>query len=169
MGWFSIFKRKDARHNHMFDDKDRELSLERKRMNIELENAKKKNMIAEENMRHKLEMAQMQDELDELTGYDDDDDDDGKVSTMLLSLFDKAKSLTPAASPQPQTIASSPAGVSISDEDLKQLWDGVPQMAKDYAPKCTDAQVCEFIKVKMLPQADDETIQRALKVVRQYS
>jgi hypothetical protein len=163
---WSIFKKRPANINHSFDDRDRELSLERKRMNIELDNARKRNEIEEENMRHELEMARMQDELDDFLG--EEEPHGMTIEDQAAMKLINAINLTPpqnASYITPQQTVSA-VGVSISDEELLKMWQAMPPQAKAASKVSTDEQLSEFMKVKLMPNADTDTLQRAIKIIR---
>lgn len=177
MGLFGWFK-KDARANHSFDEKDRELALERRRQNIELENLKRQNALDEERIRHEIKMAELQAELDEFA--DDEPPYDAMPQgyagmapedAVAMRLIDRAFEARGNPVKQAATAASpaAPAAKRYTDAELSELWQRVPDTVKAMAPRCTDAQVCEFIKARMMPDADEDTMQRALKLARQLA
>lgn len=166
MGIFNFWK-KDARNNHTFDEKDRELSAKRRAMKIELDDAMQRNKIEEENMRHELEMAQMQLELEDMmpeeTNSQGQMSEEGMLLNKLLDKLDKPKTAlgaNPTSPPAPS--------VPITDEQLrnmlKEIKDKYPALIEQI-PKHTDNQIADFINAKIQP-LDAETMVRAIKICR---
>lgn len=179
MVWFWK-KKATEKQRYTFTDEDRETSSEIRNAKKELELLK----IQRENELHKLRMEkaklELQEEINELKGLYDDveeysDNEDGGVSELikiLVPLF--VKNQTPASvvvSP-PQVnnsdasiTSSEPQKRSIPDEQLQDIWKNTPAIAKKFAKNASDDSL-KVLLIKQLPDVDDDTIARALKIIR---
>jgi len=172
MGFMQFFKKKDARANHLFDEQDRQLSAERKRLNTELENMRKAHAMQEERARHELEMMKIRSEIDELAEeLEPEDEIEGAspetamVMGLVNRLFTPGSQATTLTSVVPPPVVSPSGGASIPDDVLKAHWERAPPNIKALAPRCTDEQVKEFIRAQM-PGCDADTQERGLIIIR---
>jgi len=173
------FLTKDNRINHNFNEKDRELSLQRRQEAKELATLRQSHALAEEKARHETKMIELnmeklekQYEYEDLLAEQEEElpavagiSEEGQMMMQLL------KTITPQVRP-PAVVAnnfSTPppttAG-SISDEELLKLWQQVPPNIKAFVPKCNDEQIKEFVTQKMIPNADEDTLNRAVRLAR---
>ncbi len=171
-----FFKRRDPRLNHDFDEKDRALAAERKKLNTELSNMKQRHAMEEERERHELEMMRIRAEIEDLAeelAPEEEDTPAGSMNpedVMVMKLLDKFLSSpagvsTPAGTPPATPPASSPGGVSIPDERLTQYWAAAPANIKALAPRCSDEQIKEFVR-SQIPGIDTDSQERALSIIR---
>jgi hypothetical protein len=161
MGLFSKWF-KDPRANHSFDEKDRELSAARRRMNIEIENLRKEQEMERLRKEHELHMIEMQAQIDDLVGLDDEYAG-GQMSpedALAMKLIDKIG--------EKKTEAAPPASTrSYTDDEIANIWSNVPSAHKILVPQCTDEQIKEYVTKQLLPQADADTLQRCVRLARQ--
>jgi len=147
---------------HVLTDADRDLSLERRRL------AMNRDLLDLElyKARHDLEMAQIQNDLQQLRSEGGDGEDSMLNQALTLLMSRAFGDQTPAGSiPQtpPQVLPT--AGVSFSDEQLRDTWQQLPKIARKVAMSWSDEQLSQFIQGKM-PGVDQDTINRAIAVVR---
>jgi len=165
MGLWSLFK-KDPRANHNFDEKDRELGAERRRLNIEIENLKKQHTLDEMRAEHALKMARIDDEMSD---YDDDDEPaaGGARSVedeIALRLIDR---IPKVAAPSTTNPPAAPAALKrYTDEEIAAAWERVPAAHRAMVPKCTDPQISEYVTKQLFADADPDTLARCVKVAR---
>ena len=175
MGIFDWFKRKDKRANHTFNDGDREVSVEirQKKKELELLKLERENELSKLKMfKAKLELENEIEELQEAMADNTDDmqpETDG--TTELIKLFAPLllKNINPSASVLDVPIQSfSPLQeqkLSLSDEQLKEIWNRTPEMAKNYAKKAPDDTISKLI-LSQMPNIDADTLARALKLIK---
>lgn len=180
MGWFKrIFgieneeKTKDKRNNHTFDDEEREISKEITRKKAEL----RKLQLEREDGLHKLEIEKKKLELQkqieetkyaleefEEDDYEDDYEEDNPMDTTIKNFLSgillKSQNNTANSNITPES-----NGVVLSDEQLKTIWNNTPQQYKLISKQMNDEQIKTFIKQQM-PTANEETLNRALYIVR---
>lgn len=164
MAWFKWFKKPGTRAvNHTFDEEERELSWKRRKLNHELDEMRRRHEAEEERARHHLEMLEIQAEIKELqdaTG----DGSDSVEDKMAMVLIEKLMTSKPSAAPD--VLKPTLERPAVTDAQLRDIWDSVPVEIRSRAPECSDDQIREFIKARVLPSADEATIDRALAYVR---
>lgn len=162
MGLLSWIKGKDARANHAFDEKDRELSAARRRINIEIDNLKKEQELERLRMEHALKMADLQDQMDEILGDEEEVYQNPQMSpedALAMKLIDRIGEKKAAVT---QTTSKK----SYSDAELTAMWEKVPLIAKQQIPKSTDENIKEFVLKYGAPDADEDTLNRCVKLAR---
>lgn len=168
MGLLDIFKRKDPRANHDFTPEDRDVAKERRALNIQLDNMRKRHEMEVARVEHEIEMRRLQADLEDLTEeLEPEDEPDERVSpetAMVMKLIDKAFSSKGAGAPATQA-PPQVSGVTIPDERLRDIWASVPANVKAMSKVSTDEQVKEFMR-SQLPGIDEDTQNRALAIVR---
>jgi hypothetical protein len=165
MGLFGFFK-KDARNNHTFDEKDRDLAVTARRQRAELDNLRREQEIEELRMKHDIRMAELQADMEDLVGEDAAPQGDGmspedRIAMKLIDKIGERKTPPPAATPQ--------GAKEYTEEELKAKWADVPPVYKAVAKQSTDEQIKEYLHVRLLPDANPESINRALQVIRTTS
>jgi len=179
MGIVEFFTGK-SKANYGFSEKDRELSIERRRRAKELEDLRQTNLLDEEKERHETKMYELKiSKLEKQMEYEDllDDGTDEPIATpgiseegqLFMQLMNKIPALQsrPAQGVPPQSPPPLQPSPVVSDEQLQAMWAQVPITAKAMIPKCNDDQIKEFILAHMIPNADAETLNRAVKLARQ--
>lgn len=177
MGIFDFFRRPKV--NHTLDDRDRELSAkirtsqaELKQRRAELEMRQLEQRLAVENQRLANDLARLQREYEELTEDDipDEPESGNALDMMLMALVSRALP-NPQQVAQPPTVTtttappSSPAEVSISDEQFQEFWDSLGMFKQRMARKMSDDQLRTVIRGQV-PNVDAESIERAIRIVR---
>ncbi|NTW33421.1 MAG: hypothetical protein HGB12_12505, partial [Bacteroidetes bacterium] len=54
---------------------------------------------------------------------------------------------------------------NISDENLMQIWQNTPMMAKTFAKKSSDENLENMLRAQM-PNVSDDTVKRAIAIIR---
>jgi hypothetical protein len=171
MGFWNIFKRKekDNRTNHDFNEEDRNLSLEIRKQKAEL----KRLELERESELRKLEFEkrkiQLQEEIDELKGEDFEDyEEEGSSSdAMLMMLLSKVLGNSPQTTAETHTSPlnnSQVSAVDFSEEQIKEIWEKLPNSYKKYAKGLTEESLRNLIKTQ-IPTASNKSIDIAIKVV----
>jgi len=160
MSWFSsIFRKKQP---YRFTDEEREISADIRRQKAEISRMK----LERENLVHKMEMdkkmLELKTEIAELKGIDEDDeqpqDDFGSLIQMLNMMGGNQQQPQQFQQQQPQKI-------SLTDEQLKKIWEDLPAAAKSFSKKSSDETIKTMI-VSNMPHIDEDSIHRALALVR---
>lgn len=150
---------------HTFTDENRERSAIVRR-----ENAIKARhlQMMEDRLNHLQEIQKMQQTQEKINAlessiYGEDEEDDG-----LDSLF--GQFLNTVMQGKQQTIATNETQVvqqmqQISDEQLEQLLEGIPQSQKAMLSKASDDELKALARIKF-PQFDENTVERAIKIFR---
>jgi len=169
MGFFDRPKR------HSFDDDDREYSKSKRDLRMKYDLMDLEQAQAEHNLRMK------QIELDLQKVAQDGEPKDGGLfggggmDQMLMLLMMKAMggnvpTMAPATSAQapiqPQVQQVQASSLELSDEQLREYWDSLNVFKKRAAKKMNDEQIAVLLKNQM-PGIGDDTIVRALKIVRE--
>jgi len=179
MGLFDFLTGK-SKANYGFSEKDRELSIERRRRQKELEDLRQSNLLEEEKERHDTKMYELKiAKLEKRMEYEDLMDDgsedlpvssgiseEGQMMMQLLKTIPQLKQSQPAPTITPP-VSSPSVPVVISDEQMQTMWAQVPAHIKAVVPKCNDDQIKEFVSAQMIPNADADTLNRAVKLARQ--
>lgn len=162
MGILDMF-RKRRQPNHFFEDEDRRISLERRRANAELSALRQHHELLEEQKRHELEMLQVQQEInslrEEVQGGSSVED---ALAMHLIGLIGVPKAAPPATSP-----VLEPIELSYPDEQLRVILDSLPEEARRMIPASSDQQIKDFVKSKVLPKADADTLERCVDIARE--
>ncbi len=108
-------------------------------------------------------------ELREELGEDSAEDTPDPMAQAFLSIITGALNKAPAVSSfTPLTThndATPPP--AFSDLQLIEMWDNTPEKYKMMARVMSDDKIREFIN-KQMPNADEDTINRALKIIRTH-
>lgn len=175
MGLFQwLFKKKP--NKYVFDDSDRESSKEIREKKKEIELLK----LDRENEIHKLKIMkqklELESEIQELQEAFSDDEDfypekESDSTTELIKMFapmfiNKA----PVSAPIPTDKASNSSNPMeqkqhFTDEQIKAIWDNTPKMARMFAKKA-DEQTIKIQIQKQIPNIDDDSIARAIKLIK---
>ena len=185
MSIFSWFKKEKEHKGHVLDDEDRATAKELRDRKKEIEMLKLDRDDSLNKLRYEKQKLDLEREIEELRGlYDDDEDEitpqaDDDTTTALMKMFapmliNKFSQQQPTQPPaysspspvaQPQSISTPSSKVSLSDEELLKLWAETPSIAKAYAKNMGDDTIITSLKAK-LPNVDDDTLQRGLKIIR---
>lgn len=173
MGLLDWFKSKDARANHDFNDKDRELSKEIRRQRAEINALKMQHELERERVHHELEMTRLQQQLEDMQPEEEIPEEGGGNTTdmMMMAILSKMMNNTPGVSTQPtSSLRDSPVapltpGVSLSDEQINEYWENMPKFQKILAKKATDEQIGNIIRNK-IPGIDQDSIDRCIRTVK---
>lgn len=156
MGIFSLFKKKRGGYRgYEFSDEDRELSSQKrllKQKTMEMENELQKKHF-------ELKMAQIDEKLAELRGPEQDNSFD--PNTLLMTIL--------AGKMQPQTpivTATAPQAVTLSDDAIRETINGFPRAhLKIFSKMPVEIQQSKIRQ--FFPEVDDDSIQRALKILHE--
>ena len=186
MSIFSWFKKEKEHKGHVLDDEDRATAKELRDRRKEIEMLKLDRDDSLNKLRYEKQKLDLEREIEELRGlYEDDENDiapqEGDDTTtalmkmfapMLVSKFSQQQTQqqpvysSPSPVTQPQSNIAPPSQkVSLSDEELLKLWVETPSIAKSYAKNMSDDTIITSLKAK-LPNVDDDTLQRGLKIIR---
>lgn len=134
-------------------------------------------------LKQKLEEREMEAEIAELEAELYGEEEESEESPMalmqspealLMSIISQAalKRQSPAAETTSNAFNSNPlstssaAGVKITDEEIRQFKSKLPKAALKYLKKSTDEELEAQIKSR-LPNIDDDTIDRAIIILRE--
>jgi hypothetical protein len=175
---FGFKKKKSNRYEHDFTDEDRNLSLERRRVNAELRNKKnelellrlqQKTQIEEmklERERLKLE-RDLQDLKDEVYGYEDYEEQTPDSLMMTLLSTALLKGQHPPSDDKNLSSPEQPSNdVVLSREQIKAFYDGLSKTQKKLIKGLPDNEIQEAIKQK-IPRISKESLNLCLEVVKQ--
>jgi hypothetical protein len=174
MGFMDWFRTKDARANHDFNDKDRELSKEIRRQRAEIASLKMQHEIERERVHHELEMSRLQQQLEDMQPEDDDEPEEKStdpMDVMMMAILSKMTSNSPAVVPNTNTeqikttVPLTTAGVSLTDEQINDYWDNMPKFQKVIARKATDEQIKNLLQNK-IPGINEDSISRCIATIR---
>lgn len=174
MAWYNPFswiKRKDPRANYAFDDVDRQRSAEIKKRQAEIRKAEME--LEHEIKLRELEVRKMEleDRLSEFDEEDDDEDDeeqdpaDVMLMTILRPVFEKLSAGMAQPATTPPT-AAAPVPTSMSDDQIRTLWNSQDPRVVAAAKFSTPDKIEEYL-VKNYPGVDDDTIERAIKIIKE--
>lgn len=172
MGIFDIFKRKDKRNNHTFDETDREFALETRRLNQE-----SKRIQAEMNLlRQQMALEEQKQKLEELKSnmFEEDDDEEPEPTDnfekILLALLSSSQGInknpiTQRETQPDNTSKETSKGVSLSDEKLEEIWSKVPLKTKAMTKFMSEDKIRIYLK-NNFNDIDNDTIERAIKIIK---
>lgn len=177
MGLFNFLtKDKEVKQkNYTFSDEDREFSKEIRERKKQIELAKLDEQYSLEKLRLEKQKLELQRDIDKIKEeYEDDEDipdvSDNSAENELIKLFAPMliKNINQPA-PVPQTTSSASETPlpknSVSDAELNSLWDKTPLQAKQFVKTITDEEL-KIHLAKQLPNADADTINRAVSIIR---
>lgn len=163
-----LFKRK-KHQGFAFSDEDRARSAEMRRLNHEREKQRIQREMEMQDLRAERERLRLEAEIDRLMP---EEDDELNPDTLLLQLFASKFNPTQGAVPvgASETLAppiqTATGTVSLSDEQLRSMYQSmVPPHFKKIAKKMPDDALAGYIR-NYLKTADDDTIRRAVNIVR---
>jgi len=186
MGLFNIFKKKDNRNNYTFGDTDRELSAEIRKQKAEYNKARQEldlKLLTLENKKKQIELeadiAEASQRLKEISGYDDEEEEEPETNNDFTSIISAIPMLMQTFNNQNQTpnsntvsVVTTPPqpikqelGVSLSDEELQNMYKQIPKTAKAIAKTMSDETLKNYLKGQ-IPNLDEDTINRAIALVR---
>lgn len=177
MGLWDLFRKRTGNQHRLTDD-DRERAAEINRARFELQRQKfekEKAILEMEQRKRELQiqrdMAKLEEEIKSYSDGDDDDDEHPDSPEKLLTGLFMSSLLksTPqgngggisSASP----LLASPPPLSLSDEQLAEIWLTVPKPYRKIAQKMTDEQINALISSKV-GNLDADTRARALNLIR---
>jgi hypothetical protein len=180
LSWFMGKSKKKQGYDFTDSDRDASAELRAKRKEIEMLKLERENELHKLKIeRQRLELMQEIDELKNI--YAESDEDDGTESSTELELIKMFAPMliknnqntpningtaAPLAPNPPQTqTAPSAQHVHLTDEQLNEIWNNTPKMAKMFAKKSNDDVVRTTIK-SQINNIDDDSVERALKIIR---
>lgn len=164
-------KSKDPRVNHFFSDDDRSRAAEINREKATLR--RKEQLLEHEIKMRELELRQAEIE-DQLAQFDLDEEEEGQpmdAEAMLMQILAPAIAArftqqAPPAQPTNQPQPAPPADTKrIPDEQLREFYSQIPGNIKAAARVASDERIEEEV-LKVFPDADDDTLDRAIKIVK---
>jgi len=176
MAIWDLFRKQSGRQ-HRLTEEDREKAAEVNKARFELQRLKiekEKAILEMEQKKRELQlerdMAKLQEEINAYSDSDDDDAEDASPEKMLTGLF--MSSLLNKNPPQNNggvvsqvsPLLSSPP-LSLSDEQLYEIWETVPKQYRKIAKSLTDEQINALISSKV-GNVDTDTRTRALNIIR---
>jgi len=162
-------KKQDLELNFIRERNEQDLELKRRKKELWLRVDEKKAQLDEELLNYKIEEARAK--LEEALGYDEgDEESEGNAAdNMLLQLGTKllsANSPHPSESEPPKTQIQETSKQSLSDEEIKIIWQTLPADKKALARIASDSQKREFL-IKNYPNIDLDSIDRAIKLIKE--
>jgi hypothetical protein len=175
MGLFTWFRKKNVieekEEKYSFDNQDRELSLELRKTNSELRKTKKEIEIAEARLR-------LQELKDALSDYEGDEEDEEMPTSFESALAPYVPQLIPAvvkflngkgSIPQNAGViqSSEPSSqvISLSQEQIDDMYKELPKNVKRIAKSLTDEQIKSYI-TQRIGVVSDDTIRLIIARVR---
>lgn len=168
MSIFNWFKKR-----HVFDDEDRRLSYERRNRKLQLDIQRMEDDARILRARADREEARLKMEMSEYLGADDENDI-GKLLIQFMPVLQKAfpqvfanlSNLSPLLGKQETTPVSNPVLVSYPDEELKEMRNKIPKHYLKVAKDLPDDKLKEIIKTNFLSNADEDSLNRAVSLIR---
>jgi len=90
---------------------------------------------------------------------------------MLAGKFTQQPKNNPVSPPMTETTSTTTNPTTtaekqhISDEQLNQIWNNTPMMAKNFAKRSSDENLENLLRGQM-PNVSDDTIKRAIAIIR---
>jgi hypothetical protein len=161
-------KKEELELQYLKDKNEQELDLKRRKKELFLRVDEKKAQLEEEILNYKIEEQRAK--LEEALGDDEEELETGNAAdNMLLQLGSKLLSTnSPQNSSVSAPIVTQNVEISkqtLTDEEIKALWDSLPADKKAIARIASDSQVKDYLN-KNYPAIDDETIIRAIKLIK---
>lgn len=178
MALFGWFKKKDNRNNYAFDDDDRKASKEIREKRKEIELLKLEREFEMHKLRMEREKLQLQRDIEDIQAEFEDDEpiaENESTETALLKIFGPMiaqkimNSNSVVADSPPLNVSPSPPQQpqnTFSDDELRQIWEQTPKMARKMAKNYDDDTIRKVISNK-LNITDKDTLDRALRIVRE--
>ncbi len=179
MGLFSWFKKNNS--GHEIDTTDRENSLATRQANAELKNLQMRLKMEElklESEARKIELeariAEARNTLEELQGEDEEDSNSPDINTILMTLAlkflqgkgDASNSHASVGYPLTSPIGdTSGASLSLSDEQINQMYLTIPDNIKKIAKNMSDEDIKNYLS-KNGQNFNSETIEKIIKKVK---
>jgi hypothetical protein len=165
MGLFGLVKKKRT-PNHTFSDEDRQASAELRRYKSDL----KKQELEIEKLkidRKKLEMqAEIEDLKEELFGEDEEDISEARTpEDLLMPILMKVLS----GGNQQENVQNEPPQqqeINLSDEEIKEFLESQPKSYIKQAKKIPDSMLKKLIEQQVPVKLNEDTINRAIKIVK---
>ncbi len=161
MSIFNWFKPK----RHIFDNEDRELSAERRRLNQMREQLKIQQDMEMIRLRQERDRVQIINEISELRGGDDSDDMADGLFKVLLSKIPFNQLQNSSQVPVFYGTPPKTAGVSYSDFQLQEMYKLIPKNVLKQAKRMTPDELKSIIRNRFLQDADEESLNRAASIV----
>jgi hypothetical protein len=161
MGILNLFKRK-TEERHEFNETDRELSLEKRKVNAQLKKTQQEIEIA----KAKLQLQELKDELYDYSDSEEEEEEPEKFNAESILIT----ALLPLLTGQKQTstpennVPISPQKIDLSDETIEQLYIQYKPYMK-LARKLKDEELKQFLLNKE-PNLSDESLKKILARVR---
>jgi len=161
-------KKEELELQYLKDKNEQELDLKRRKKELFLRVDEKKAQLEEEILNYKIEEQRAK--LDEALGDDDEEIDTGNAAdNMLLQLGSKLLSTnSPQNSPVSAPTVTQNVEISkqtLTDEEIKAIWESLPADKKAIARIATESQVKDYLH-KNFPNIDDESINRGVKLIK---
>lgn len=170
MGFFDWFKRKDH-PGHILDDEDRKIGVETRQLRSRVKQEKDKLELERAKLEHELEMMRMRADLealqDELYGDEDEEEPAGGSNEALLASILMPMLTKQQAPPQQQITPPAPSKRHYSDAEIHTLLEMIPRSMRKIAKKLPDDALIARAR-QHAPDADDETIEKAISIVRSW-
>lgn len=181
MGILDLFRQKQS-NRHVLTQEDRDKAVEVNQARFELQRARIENEKAilqlekeKRELQIRRDMAKLRADIAEYEGDDFEEGEeaggvDGMFQNLLMGAILKGQSPDTVGggfltSPSPPTLIAQPPTVSLSDDQLRDIWEGLPKMARKAAKKLSDDQIAALIRNKV-GNVDAETVSRAVSIVR---
>lgn len=169
MGFLDWFKRKEH-PGHILDDEDRKIGVETRQMRSLAKREKEKLELERERLNHEIEMMRMRAELEELQadlyGDEEDEQPEGTSNEALLASV-LMPMLTRQQAPPPPPAPVMPAKRTYSDAEISALLGAIPKNLRKVVKKLPDEALIARAQ-QYAPDADENTISRALEMIRKF-
>jgi hypothetical protein len=176
MGIFSLFRNKEEKKTkYTFNDEDREFSKEVRERKKQIELSKLDEEYSLTKLRIEKQKLELQRDIDKIKDeYEDDSDDlpdvsgdntENELIKMFAPMFLKGMNQPKSSSTSTASETALQNKISYSDAALVSMWDNAPIEAKNYAKLMTDEAILAKLELQ-LPNADGDSLQRALSIVR---
>jgi len=169
-----IFNKK-KKTNRTVTDEQRESSLESRRLNAELKQLKQELETEKLRQQHELSMMRLeeeklklQDKIADYTEYEEENETEGlSMEKILMSIITSKLAGGVLSSPlTPNSLEiDTPASPSFSDEEIQYFINQMPKAQLKQAKKMPDSLLKKTI-LSQVPNADEETIQRAITLIK---
>jgi predicted Holliday junction resolvase-like endonuclease len=155
MGLFGIFSQK--KEIREISEEERQQREHTRKLNALKRQLDMERLILEA----QVQKAELEQELDELTGADEEDDDG--IDSIFANFIKQA--MPQQAKPIEVPAAEANGEVNLSDEQIKKYWQDMNFVQRAFAKRQSDEQIKEFL-IQKEPRLSQDSLNRAVSVVR---
>lgn len=167
ISWFRRGNEEKEQNSHLFNDDERQLSLEVRRQRADLKQMQielQRQTIEMQRLRNQEQIEEMRERLGY---YDDDKEEEGENSIekmLMMAVLSKMQGTAqPLTNPSPATTVQ--PKTSLSDDEIEKIVSSIPKIQKKMLLVMSDDKIAEIIKQR-IPNIDDDSIHRGIHTLR---